>query len=102
MIVRATMMKGVKMNHKSSHTKDLSCSFCKGPMEESQEHLEEDCPGCEFERRNLKMNTWRGKLTFWRRMKAMINEKNKKKGKGIAALARGCVNGEDRVVEQLV
>ena len=32
----------------------------------------------------------------------MINEKNKKKEKGIAGVARGHVNGEDRVVEQLV
>ena len=102
MRVRPRMTKGVKMNHKSSHINDLSCTFCKGPMEESQEHLEEDRPGCEFERRNLKMNTWRGRLTFWRRMKAMINKKNKKKGKGITAVARGRVNGEDRVVEQLV
>ena len=85
MRVRARMMKGVKMNHKSSHTNDLSCSFCKGPMEESQEHLEEDCPGCEFERRNLKIHTWRGRLIFWRRMKAMINEKSKEKGRGMAA-----------------
>ena len=44
MRVRARMTKGVKMNLKSSHLNDLSCSFCKGPMEESQEHLEEDCP----------------------------------------------------------
>ena len=35
-------------------------------------------------------------------MKAMINEKNNKKGRGLAAVARGRVNGEDRVVEQLV
>ena len=49
MRLRARMMKGVEMNHKSSHINDLSCSFCKGPMEESQEHLEEDCPGCEFQ-----------------------------------------------------
>ena len=34
MRVRARMMKGVKMNHKSSNRKDLSCSFCNGPMEE--------------------------------------------------------------------
>ena len=99
MIVRARMMKGVKMNHKSSHTKDLSCSFCKGPTEESQEHLEEDCPGSEFERRNLKMHTLRGKQVFWRRMKAKIEEKSKKKqGVGTAAVAGvGRVNGEDRV-----
>ena len=45
MRVRARMTKGVKMNHKNSHLNDLSCSFCKGPMEESQEHLEEECPG---------------------------------------------------------
>ena len=102
MRVRARMTKGVKMNHKSSHLNDLSCSFCKGPMEESQEHLEEECPGCEFERRKLTMKTWRGKLIFWKRMTARINEKNKKKGKGTAAVAGGRVNGEDRVVEQLV
>ena len=49
------------------------------------------------------MHTWRGRLIFWRRMKAMIDEKSKKKkGEGMAAVARGCVNGEDRVVEQLV
>ena len=35
MRVRARMMKGVKMNHKSSHVDNLSCSFCNGPMEES-------------------------------------------------------------------
>ena len=102
MRVRARMTKGVKMNHKSSHLNDLSCSFCKGPMEESQEHLEEECPGSEFERRKLNMKTMREKLTFWRRMTAMINKKNKKKGKGSAAVARGRINGEDRVVEQLV
>ena len=90
------------MNHKNSHLNDLSCSFCKGPMEESQEHLEEECPGCQFERRKLNMETWRGKLIFWKRMTGRINEKNKKKGKGIAAVAGGRVNGEDRVVEQLV
>ena len=48
MRVRARMIKGVKMNHKSFHINDLSCSFCQGSMEESQEHLEEDCPGCNF------------------------------------------------------
>ena len=48
MRVRARLTKGVKVNHKRSHLKDLSFSFCKGPMEESQEHLEEECPGCEF------------------------------------------------------
>ena len=49
------------------------------------------------------MHTWRGRLIFWRRMKAMIEEKSKKKkGRGMAAVARGRVNGEDRVVEQLV
>ena len=47
MSVRARLTKGVKMNHKRSHLKDLSCSICKGLMEESQEHLEEECPGCE-------------------------------------------------------
>ena len=90
------------MNHKSSHLKDLSCSFCKGPMEESQEHLEEECPGCEFERRKLPMKNWRGRLTFWRRMTTRINNINKKKGKVVAAVTRGRVDGEDRSVEQLV
>ena len=94
MRVRAKMMKGVKMNYKSPHLKDLSCSFCNGPMEESQEHLEEECPGCDFERRTLKMHTLRGRQTFWRRMKAKIEEKRKKKGEGIAAVAVvGRVNG---------
>ena len=68
MRVRARMTKVVKMKHKSSHLNDLSCSFCKGPMEESHEHLEEDCPGGGGERGGLDMKTWRGKLTFWRRM----------------------------------
>ena len=97
-------MKRVKMNHKSSHLKDLSCSFCNGSMEESQEHLEDECPGCDFERRTLKMHTPRGRQTFWKRMKAKIEEKNKKKkGEGIAAVAGvGRINREDRVVEQLV
>ena len=46
------------MNHKSSHLDNLSCSFCNGPMDESQEHLEEECPGCDFERRNLKEDAY--------------------------------------------
>ena len=106
MRVGARMMKGVKMNHKSSHRNNLSCSFCNGPMDESQEHLEEECTGCEFERRNLKMHTRRGKQTFWRRMRARIEEKKKKKMEGdrgaAAAAGIGRVIGEDRVVEQLV
>mgnify|MGYP001364769821 FL=1 len=44
MRVRARMVKGIKMNHKSSHLDNLSCSFCNGPMEESQGHLEEESP----------------------------------------------------------
>ena len=50
------------------------------------------------------MHTLRGRQTFWRRMKAKIEAKwKKKKGEGIAAVAGiGCVNGEDHVVEQLV
>ena len=86
----ARMMNGVKMNHKSSNRKDFSCSFCNGPMEESQEHLEEECSGCDFERRTLKIHTLRGRQTFWRRMKAKIEEKIKKKkekGEGVAAVA---------------
>ena len=102
MRVRARMTTGVKMNHMNSHLNDLSCSFCKGPMEESQEHLKEECSGCKFEKGELSMKTWRGRLIFWRRMTARINEKDKKKGKGTAAVAFGCVNGKDRVVEQLV
>ena len=102
MRVRARLTKGVKVNHKRSHLKDLSCSFCKGPMEESQEHLEEECPGCEFERRKLPMKNWRGRLTFWRRMTTRINNINKKKGKGVAAVAGGRLYGEDHMVEHLV
>ena len=92
------------MNHKSSHLNNLSCSFCNGPMDESQEHLEEECPGCDFERRNLKMHTLRGRQIFWRRMNAKIEEKSKKKkGVGVAAVvAVGRVNGVNRVVELLV
>ena len=48
MRVRAIMMKGIKMNHKSSHLDNLSFSFCNGPMDESQEYLEEECPGSDF------------------------------------------------------
>ena len=50
------------------------------------------------------MHTLRGRQIFWRRMKAKIEEKSKKKKwAGIAAVAGvGRVNGEDRVVEQLV
>ena len=104
MRVRSRMMKGVKMNHKKSHLNNLSCSFCNGRMEELQDHLEEDCPGCDFERRNLKMPTLRGRQIFWRRMKAKKEKKSKKKkGVGVAAaVAGGRVNGEDRAVEQLV
>ena len=79
MRVKARMMKAMKMNHKSSHRGDLSCSFCKGPLEESQEHLEEECTGCDFERRTLKMHTLRGRQIFLRRMQAKIEEKRKKK-----------------------
>ena len=49
MRVRARLVKGVKVNHRRSHLNDLSCSFCKGPMEESQEHLEE-CPVGSFKK----------------------------------------------------
>ena len=52
------------------------------------------------------MHTLRGRQTFWRRMKAKIEEKRKKKKEkeeGAAAVAGvGRVIGEDRVVEQLV
>ena len=50
------------------------------------------------------MHTLGGRQTVWRRMKAKIEEKSKKKkGVGIAAVAGvGRVNGEDLVVEQLV
>ena len=71
-----------KTNHKSSYRNDLSCSFCNVPMEESQEHWEEKCTGCDFQRRNLKIHTMRERQTFWRRMKAKIEEKKKKKEGG--------------------
>ena len=50
------------------------------------------------------MHTLRGRQLFWRRMKAKIEEKSKKKkGVGIAAVAGVvCLNGDDRVVEHLV
>ena len=52
------------------------------------------------------MHTRRGKQTFWRRMRARIEEKKKKKMEGdrgaAAAAGIGRVIGEDRVVEQLV
>ena len=50
------------------------------------------------------MHTLRGRQIFWRRMKAKIEEKSKKKkGAEIAAVAGvGRVNGEDCVVEQLI
>ena len=63
---RARSIKGVKVNVKRSFT-DLSCRFCKGGNEESQEHLE-NCTGTEFERRNLVMDGQAGKVIFWRRM----------------------------------
>ena len=96
MRVRARL---VKVNHRRSHLNDLSCSFSKGPMEESQEHLEQ-CPGCEFERRKISMRNWRGQLIFWRRMTARITDKNREKG--VAAVTWGRVNEEERVVELLV
>ena len=96
MRVRARLVKGVKVNHGRSHLNDLSCSFCKGPMEESQEHLEE-CLGCEYERRKISMRNWRGQLIFWRRMTARINDKTR--GVGVAAVAGGRVNADERVVE---
>ena len=73
---RARSIKGVKVNMKRSYT-DLSCRFCKGGSEESQEHLEQ-CTGTEFERRNLVMAGQAGKVIFWRRMgkKIMIYGKD--------------------------
>ena len=59
-------------------------------MEESQEHLEE-CPGCEFERRKISMRNWKGRLIFWRRMTARINDKTR--GVGVAAVAGGASSG---------
>ena len=74
-------------------------------MEESQENLKEECTGCDFERRNLKMHTMRGRQTFWRRTKPKIEEKKKKKkerDEGVAAAAGvGRVIGEDRVIMQI-
>ena len=51
------------------------------------------------------MHTRRGKQTFWRRMKARIEEKKKKKTEGdrgaAAAAGVGRVIGEDRVIMQI-
>ena len=71
MRVRARSIKGVKVNNKRSFS-NLSCRFCDDDTEETQEHLEE-CRGCDFERRSLKMTGWWGKVIFWRRMTAKIS-----------------------------
>ena len=60
------------LNFKRSFN-NLSCRFCDEEMEESQEHLEE-CSGCDYERRTLRMTNWKGKVIFWRRMTAKIDK----------------------------
>ena len=72
MRVRARSIKGVKVNNKRSFN-NLSCRFCNEETEELQEHLEE-CSGCDYERRTLRMTNWKGKVIFWRRMTAKIDK----------------------------
>ena len=78
MRVRARSIKGVKVNNKRSFN-NLSCRFCDEETEESQEHLEE-CSGCDYERRTLRMTNWKGKVIFWRRMTAKIDKWGKGDG----------------------
>ena len=63
---RARSISGVKVNAKKSH-EDLSCRFCSGNAEESQDHLQE-CSGTEFERRGLDLSRDWGMVNFWKRM----------------------------------
>ena len=49
---RARMIKGVKINFKSSHKNNLNCRLCTANVHETQEHLQM-CEGTEFERRGL-------------------------------------------------
>ena len=71
MRVRARAIKGVKVNNKRSFN-NLACRFCEAGTEESQEHLEE-CEENGFEGRNLDMTSWKGKVTFWKRMTAKFS-----------------------------
>ena len=68
---RARAIKGVKANCKRSWINDLNCRFCKDNILENQEHLEE-CAGLWFERRNLNMDTAKGKIVFFRRAKEKL------------------------------
>ena len=68
---RARAIKGVKANCKRSWVNDLNCRFCKDNILENQEHLEE-CAGLWFERRNLNMDTAKGKIVFFRRAKEKL------------------------------
>jgi hypothetical protein len=70
MRVRASSIKGVKVNNKRSFT-NLLCRFCDNDTEETQEHLEK-CTGCEYERKGKKMSDWTGRVIFWRRVTAKI------------------------------
>ena len=63
---RARAIKGVKANCKRSWLNNLNCRFCEEDVLENQEHLEV-CKGLWFERRNLRMDTAKGKITFFRR-----------------------------------
>ena len=68
---RARAIKGVKANHKRSWKDNLECRFCNNNILETQEHLEE-CSGLSWERRNLKMDTEGGKVTFFKRMEKKL------------------------------
>ena len=61
------------MNAKKSWKDNLTCRYCATSAQESQEHLEV-CNGTEFERRGLGMESFMGKVTFWRRMTVKMRQ----------------------------
>ena len=80
---RARSLANVKMNAKKSWKDNLTCRYCATGAQESQEHLEV-CNGTEFERRGLGMESFMGKVTFWRRMTVKLEKEKKKKKKATA------------------
>ena len=74
---RARSLANVKMNAKKSWKENLTCRLCDTDAQESQEHLE-SCKGTEFERRSLRMESFMGKVTFWKRMTTKLEKMTKK------------------------
>ena len=68
---RARAIRGIKANCKRSWRNNLECRFCDANILETQEHIEE-CRGLSWERRNLRMDTEGGKITFFRRMEKKL------------------------------